>query len=194
VLERDTVDHTMLKAYGDLLATRPLKTELPKFMAECGTMQFSFLLDYGSFRDLQRQRSLVQRMPLLTDRRGFGEWYLEQLSDGLRKEAIVFLARYSNELEKLKLSPLLAQYYVPMGYKVACRVTGDLPAHAFVVELRSGTTVHPTLRTVAQNVGALILERLEGTGFKLHIDKSPDAFNIKRGTQDIIERVPTTAH
>ncbi|HVZ76218.1 MAG TPA: FAD-dependent thymidylate synthase [Candidatus Paceibacterota bacterium] len=190
-LDRSTIEPAMLKAYGDLLALRPFKTELPKFMAECGTMQFSFLLDYGSYRDLQRQRSIIQRMPLLTDKHGFEEWYLAQLPEGLRKEAVLFLARYSNGLGKLGLSPLLEQYYVPMGYRVTCRATGDLPALAFVVELRSGITVHPTLRVVAQDIGGLMLEQLEGTGFKLHLDTSPDAFNMKRGTQDIVEKAPS---
>jgi thymidylate synthase ThyX len=189
-LERDTIELDLLKPYGDLLFTRPFKTELPKFMAEAGTMQFSFLLDYGSFRDLQRHRSLIQRMPLLTDKRGFEEWYLDQMPESLKQEAVIFLARYSNGLGKLGLPPLLQQYYVPMGYRVANRITGDLPAHTFVVELRTGITVHPTLRMVEQNIGMLMLERLRDTGFKLHIDASPDAFNIKRGTQDIIERNP----
>lgn len=192
-LERDTIDRLLLKEYRAVLEKRPIKTEPPKFLAECGTMQFSFLLDYGSFRDLQRHRSLIQRMPLLTDKRGFGAWYLDQMPEQLRKDAILFLARYSNEIEKLGLSPELTQYYIPMGYQVPCRITGDLPAHIWLVELRSGINVHATLRTVSQNIGTLMLEQLGEHGLKLYIDTSKDRFNYKRGTQDIVEKVPTAS-
>ncbi len=191
ILERNTIEPTLLRKYQEILSTRPIKAELPKFLAECGTMQFSFLLDFGSFRDLQRHRSLVQRMPLLTDKRGFGEWYLNQMPEQLRKEAVLFLARYSNEVAKLGLSPELTQYYIPMGYNVTCRITGDLPAHVWLVELRSGISVHPTLRIVAQNQGKIMLQQLEGVGMKLYIDESEDRFNYKRGTQDIVEKVPS---
>jgi hypothetical protein len=127
-------------------------------------------------------------MPLLTDRRGFGEWYFEQMPEALALRASAFLANYSNAMAKLGLSPTLAQYYIPMGYDVACRITGDLPALAFVVELRSGGTVHPTLRTIAQDMGSLMLDELASEGLTLHIDESPDRFSYKRGTQDIVEK------
>ncbi|MGH7249841.1 MAG: FAD-dependent thymidylate synthase, partial [Minisyncoccia bacterium] len=42
----------------EILEKRPPKTELPKHLAEAGTVQFEFLLDFGSFRDLQRHRSV----------------------------------------------------------------------------------------------------------------------------------------
>lgn len=192
VLERNSIDHNLLRSYKNILQNRPIKTEPPKFLAEAGTMQFSFLLDFGSFRDLQRHRSLIQRMPLLTDKRGFHTWYLEQMPESLKQEAIGFLARYSNGLDVLHLSSELVQYYIPMGYRVSLRLTGDLPALIWVVELRSGISVHPTLRIVAQHMGQLMLEQLGGMGLKLYIDESEDRFNYKRGTQDIVEKIPAT--
>lgn len=188
-LDRDTMSHELLKDYRDILETRPVKAELPKFLAECGTMQFSFLLDFGSFRDLQRHRSLIQRMPLLTTRFCFGHWYMNQMPDKLRGKSLDFLDKYENFLKKLDLSPACLQYYIPMGYQVPCRVTGDLPALVWVVELRSGISVHPTLRKVAQQMGKVLLERLGNKGLKLYIDESLDRFNIKRGHQDIVEKV-----
>ncbi len=187
-LERNAIDYNLLRSYKTILETRPVKTEPPKFLAEAGTMRFSFLLDFGSFRDLQRHRSLVQRMPLLTDKRGFHLWYLEQMPETLKQEAIGFLARYSNAVDALKLSSVLTQYYIPMGYQVSLRMTGDLPALMWVVELRSGISVHPTLRIAAQHIGQLMLEQLGGAGLKLYIDESEDRFNYKRGTQDIVEK------
>jgi len=44
---------------------RPPKLNCRKYVAEAGELQFEFLLDFGSFRDLQRHRAVVQRMPFL---------------------------------------------------------------------------------------------------------------------------------
>ncbi|MES2006798.1 MAG: FAD-dependent thymidylate synthase [Patescibacteria group bacterium] len=187
-LEWDGTDKELLKSYVTLLPGRGIKTEPPKYLGECGTLRFSFLLDFGSFRDLQRHRSLIQRMPLLTDAHGFNEWYLEQMPHDLALEAAAFLGAYENGIAKLSLSPALKQYMIPMGYKVACRITGDIPALIWLVELRSKLDVHPTLRIVAQKIGVELVENFGMYGLTLHIDKSSDRFNYKRGTQDIVEK------
>ena len=82
----DNVDRSMLASYGEILRTRPMKTELPTAIGECGVVAYEFLLDFGSFRDLQRHRAIVQRMPLLTRIHGFNQWYLEALPEDLRKK------------------------------------------------------------------------------------------------------------
>ncbi|HEV8677506.1 MAG TPA: hypothetical protein VN701_01605, partial [Candidatus Paceibacterota bacterium] len=192
-LEWDGIDRTLLSEYGylDILSGRGIKTEPPKYLAECGTMRFSYLLDFGSFRDQQRHRALIQRMPLLTDRHGFEEWYLEQMPEDLKLEAAAFLGSYENAIAKLGLSPLMKQYLIPMGYKVACRNSGDIPAYMWFVELRSKIDVHPTLRAKAQKVGNKIVDEFGSYGLTIHIDESPDRFNYKRGHQDIVEKQPT---
>ncbi|MEQ1561744.1 MAG: FAD-dependent thymidylate synthase, partial [Nitrospira sp.] len=55
-----------INKYKDLLNSRPAKTELPFFLKRYGTFTFQFLLDFGSFRDLQRHRSGNILMPPLT--------------------------------------------------------------------------------------------------------------------------------
>ncbi len=187
-LERDSVDRALLRDYTEVLKNRPVKTEPPKFLAECGQMQFTFLLDFGSYRDLQRHRALVQRMPLLTDSWGFEPWYFEQMPAPLRDKAMNFLAQYEKKVRELRLNAVEAQYYLPMGYRVACRITGDLPALIWMVELRSGISVHPTLRTIAQDIGRQMLTKLGEYGLVLYIDNSEDRFNYKRGAQDIVEK------
>ncbi len=193
-LDRDALDYKLLDSlqHFAVLSHRPLKTELPKYFAECGTMRFTFLLDFGSFRDIQRHRAVMQRMPLLTDRRYFGSWYLKQMPEDLRAEANALLFKWfekDGKIESFRLSKELKQYYIPMGYQVACRLTGDLPALVWLVELRSGIAVHPTLRVVAQNIAAIMREKV-GPRLELYIDKSPDRFNVKRGLHDIVEKVP----
>lgn len=199
VLERDGIDHTLLRTYRRMLETRPFKAEPPKYLAECGTAQFRFGLDFGSFRDVQRQRAVIQRMPLLTDRLGFEPWYFEQMPPEFKTRAVEFLKWYAEELELTgllrgrwnhKLSGCTdGQYYIPMGYQVTNRITGDLPALIWLVELRSGISVHPTLRIRAHEMSSILLERYGPDGLVLHIDDTPDRFNYGRGKHDIVEKV-----
>ena len=189
MLEQDSIDYRLLSGYSDILSNRPrIKAEPPKFLAECGTMRFSFLLDFGSFRDIQRHRAIVQRMPLLTDTWGFHDWYLDQMPLSLASKARSFLKDYKYQLESLNADAFTKQYYLPMGYRVACRITGDIPALIWLAELRSGLSVHPTLRKIAHDIVKMMEERLGPYGLKLYVDNQPDRFNIKRGTHDIVEK------
>jgi hypothetical protein len=93
------------------------------------------------------------------------DWYLQQLA---------------NDVDKYSL-----QYYLPMGYRVPCRITGDLPANVYLAELRAGSTVHATLREVAQEMGGIIRK----LGIPVYTDESDmGRFDVKRGTQDIVAR------
>ncbi len=180
------VDKKLLKQHKAILKQRPEKTELPNTISECGVVGYEFLLDFGSFRDLQRHRAIAQRMPLLTTRHGFNNWYLESLPEKLRKEAKQFLKQQVKLIKELKIDKFEQQYYIPMGYQVPCRVVGDLKALTYLVELRSTRFVHPTL--VAQMLKMVkSLERLFAKdGLVLHIDDEPNRFDIRRGKQDIV--------
>jgi thymidylate synthase ThyX len=183
---RDTFDRAYLKRCHNALATRPAKTELPKFLDDAGEMQFEYLLDFGSFRDIQRHRAVIQRMPLLTLAHGFERWYLDEMPESLRVESVAEIARQTEAIKALGASPEVQQYYIAMGFRTANRITGTLPALTYLVELRSGSTVHPTLRILAQRMGSAIELALKETGFKLHLDMSENRFDVKRGTHDIV--------
>ena len=172
----------------DLLEKRPMKTELPRYLAEAGDIQFEFLLDFGSFRDLQRHRSITQRMPLLTTELGFENWYLDELPEEIKTKAEKFLKDQEEKINKLKISKEEKQYYIPMGYKISNRLTGGLPALVYIIELRATRFVHPTLRKRAGQMGNKLLEIFGKNGLILHLDKEPDRFDIKRGEHDITLR------
>ena len=125
-------------------------------------------------------------MPLLTTNHGFFPWYLEQLPDNLRTQVENVITAQIARIAALDCSREVRQYYIAMGFTVACDETLSLPAAIYVAELRSGQTVHPTLRVVAQKMGQAIAEAVPGIA--LHCDNSPDAWNIKRGTQDIVKK------
>jgi len=175
-----------LKKHQKILAERPPKTELHQRLREYGNIIFSFPLDFGSYRDLQRHRSAVQEMPLLSTSHGFYPWYLEQLTPELKKEALELLALQEKRIAKLKTSKEIKQYYVAMGYTVTVKITCPLPSAVYIAELRSGDAVHPTLRREAQRMGDAIKECVPNIA--MHHDTSPGIWNIKRGLHDIVKK------
>ncbi|MEI6191308.1 MAG: FAD-dependent thymidylate synthase [bacterium] len=172
--------------YRDLFEKRAIRANLPNFLAELGNVTFEFLLDFGSFRDIQRHRNGVCRMPLLTTKFGFNEWYLNELPENVRKVAGKLIKEQAKSISKLKASPEDKQYYCAMGFNVTCKVAYGLPAATYVAELRSGRLVHPTLRKVAHQMSKSLIKLFPF--IKLQSDFSLDDWNIRRGAQDIKEK------
>ena len=187
-LSKNLVDKKALSKYKLTLKTRPSKTELPKEFSEYGTLQFKFLLDFGSFRDIQRHRAVTQRMPLVVMSHGFDKWYLKELPIMLRKEAEKFLTKQESLINKLKCSPQEKQYYIAMGYRLPNRLTGALSPLLYLAELRATRFVHPTLRKRAIQIAQTLLEEFGSSGLTLHLDDDPDRFDIKRGSHDIVKK------
>jgi len=185
-ITRNTFDIKFLTEHAELLKNRPEKTELPKAFDEAGELQFTYLLDFGSFRDIQRHRAVVQRMPLLTTRFGFESWYLSEMPDSLRIDAEKFISKHAEAVAALDAPDEIKQYYTAMGFFTANRLTGTLPGLTYLVELRSGSTVHPTLRLLAQRMGEKMKEALHDTLCALHVDMNEARFDTKRGAHDIL--------
>lgn len=180
-----TIDTEMLARHKAILQNRPQKTDLPKFLSECGTVQFSFLLDFGSFRDVQRHRAVTQRMPLLSTMFGFEAWYLHELPAALAEKAKALITLQEKRITESGTSKEVAQYYIAMGYRTPNRITGGLPALVYLVELRSTRFVHPTLSRRAQEMAKILLDLYASSGLVLHLDPEPGRFDIGRGAQDI---------
>jgi thymidylate synthase ThyX len=170
----------------DVLENRPPKTELPKHLAEAGNLQLEFLLDFGSFRDIQRHRAVIQRMPLLTTEIGFEKWYINELPEELKTKAKNFLEIQKQKIEKLKISKEYMQYYIAMGYNISNRLTGNIPALVYLSELRATRFVHPTLRKKAKMIADTLSQLFGKFGLTMHLDKEIDRFDIKRGEHDIV--------
>jgi thymidylate synthase ThyX len=180
---RTNVSESELNNYKDILKSRPEKTGLPHFLSELGSITFDFWLDYGSFRDIQRHRNGVCRMPLLNTQLGFNEWYLEQLPEELRINAQELILEQNKAIESLETTPEIKQYYTALGFNVPCRVTYGLPATVYVVELRSSRYVHPTLRKIAFQMRESLINKFPD--LKLNCDLEPDDWDARRGLQDI---------
>jgi len=185
----DNFNYSRLGQYLEILSKRPRKTEVPQELGNLGQIYFEFFLDFASFRDIQRHRAAYQRMPLLTLLHGFESWYLDELPEGVRAEATELIARQTSEIKNLGTAVSTDahkdQYYVPMGSRVHCTVSGDLPAIVWLIELRATHFVHPTLRMRALQM-AKFLKRELCHKFTIHLDPDPDRFDVKRGTHDIV--------
>ena len=188
-VQKDSVDRELLgNEYGQFLRERPRMTELPKQIAEAGTIRYQFLLDFGSFRDAQRQRSVIQRMPLVTAKFGMHPWYFDSLPERERNIARHLIQKQIKAIADFDTPEEVRQYYYPMGMCVPCRLTGDLAALVYIAELRAQATVHPTLHEVALAMADDLLERFGQLGLKLYVDREKGRFDIKRGLQDIVRK------
>lgn len=170
----------------ELLRKRPRGAPVPRRFSAYGGLESKFKLDFGSYRDLQRHRNGIIRMPLLTTKLGFNDWYLDELPEDLRARAHDLIGEQAQAIDALDCDDFTKQSYVAMGFQVPCHVVQNLPGFIYRVELRSGKTVHPSLRRV-------VLDEIREFKAKfpdvaLHADTSPDSWTVRRGKQTIIER------
>jgi thymidylate synthase ThyX len=180
--EDDLDDPALLR----LLNERPRGVELPRFLAELGNIRSMFLLDFGSYRDVQRHRNGTIRMPLLTTKYGFHPWYLDQLPPDLRETAEEFIETQKSRIDALDYDPVVVQNYIAMGFQVPCQVTQSLPAFVYRLELRSSKHVHPTLRSVVHKEIKDFRDYFPT--LTLHVDLEEDKWSIRRGQQTIEEK------
>lgn len=180
------IDPEELKEYMDVIEKRPPKTNLPHFLSDLGHMRFRFLMDFGSFRDIQRHRNGVCRMPLLSTKHGFHQWYINQLPADMATEARALIASQEQAINQLDTNDISKQYYVAMGYNVPTQIMYALPPTVYVTELRSGKMVHPTLREVAFKMHDAIMESFPF--MTMYSDLDPDDWDVRRGSQDITNK------
>lgn len=184
-IEFDGIDYSNLSKHTYALSKRPNRyTTLPYRVRELGVMRLVFQLDFGSYRDLQRHRALEQCMPLLTADFGLEPWYLDQFPNEQHEHVLKFIDQQVELIRELAVSPEQAQYFLPMGFRCAQRITGDLRGLVYMAELRSQPDVHPTLRVRAKEVASILEASIPE--LKLHHDRSDIDFDVVRGTQDIV--------
>lgn len=181
-----TIEDEGIESRRAIVATRPKGCVLPHSFGSTGQIRFQSLLDFGSFRDIQRHRNGVCKMPLLTTKFGFEPWYLDQLDQATKDEARKLIREQTKAIDALELSPEIAQYYTALGFRVQVDLTYTLPAFVYVVELRSGKTVHPTLRAMVHDMIGKF--RNVHPSVALHVDMDPDGWTVRRGQQTILEK------
>ena len=195
VIRKHLVDVATLNTLEkDALSTRPRGGVLPKHLAAYGNYNLACAIDFGSYRDIQRHRNGVAPLPLIEPTFGMFYWYTNELSSLLGadytelEEATKLQFNKIQNLEAAGIAPdpLLTQYLLPMGTTVICSLSYSVPQMVYVGELRSGKTVHPSLRPIAQKMLKVLQQDLPEIA--LYGDMDADSWTEKRGTQTITEK------
>lgn len=179
----------------EVISSRPKGALLPRRLGEYGAYKFTFLLDFGSYRDIQRHRNSHGRIPMITDRFGFGRWYKSEMEKLLSEEDFnqlwsdveAQLEAIANIGEHIADNDLVrTQYIYPMGMECLVQLTYTLPQTTYVVDLRTSKHVHQSLREVIQDMGKKVQELQPE--LKLYADYEEDSWTAKRGEQDIVNK------
>ncbi len=185
----EQLNHSQVYTWINEIMTRPQGQELPYQIGECGTVRYDANLDFASFRDQQRHRAVVQRQGLLTSVIGFHEWYLDNLPNSIKQEAIGLLTDTVHHIDRADITPFERQYLLPMGMKIPTRIVGHLGKVVYMVELRAQTSVHPTYHAnayyFAKKLGSCLAQILGVESVPLYINPNVGEFSWKRGTQTI---------
>lgn len=173
-----------------ILDRRPRHCPIPHDWNSVLAIHMWGLIDYGTWRDLQRHRRNVGAAPELTPMFGFHPWYMEQLSrytgsqfvekvDVQTRELFAYLKTAWRKPHSTELA-----YHIPLGAQVEYDYTMGLSQSVYFAELRSGQTVHAILRPIAQEVGRVLTH----FGVRVDCDIEDARFDVRRGQQTISER------
>ncbi|MBI1363143.1 MAG: hypothetical protein GC134_04085 [Proteobacteria bacterium] len=177
------------------MAARPRGGVLSRRFAAYGNYNMAFMMDFGSYRDLQRHRNGICPLPLIDGQLGMYSWYMDELKRILTPADFTALFKQTQEqfekirhLEQsgLKADRLKTQYLFPMGVAVPVSLSYSLPQLVYVGELRSGKTVHPSLRPLAQEMLNVVAHF--HPSLKLYGDMDADSWSEKRADQTITEK------
>lgn len=122
--------------------------------------RFDVLTDYGAFRDLQRHRMCTIEWQALSVAHGFTqpEAIVEAGGDAEWRAVMTRCAGVAEALVEAGL-PQVAQYAVPMAYRVRFIMDMNAREAMHVIELRTSPQGHPAYRRVCQQMHTLIGER-----------------------------------
>jgi len=146
------------------------------------------LIDFGAFRDLHRHRNGVCLMPTLTAEHGMHPWYTKELPESINER----VAKAIRSIEQTNsdycsgtnyTTRVNLQYAIPMGCRVPVEYECDFGQLAYLIELRTGKTVHQTLRHYMHDVYKRLQEIKPRFGEAVYPDLDEDNFTLKRGTQ-----------
>lgn len=119
---------------------------------------FDVIVDFGTYRDLQRHRMMTQHRQLFTCDLGYhipsellgGEE--EVLYRGAMERAKQVYQKIANDF------PEEAQYIVPMAYNIRWSIRINLRALQWLTEIRSTPQGHPQYRKVAQMMAKEVIK------------------------------------
>ena len=156
--------------------------------------KFEIVANFGAYRDLHRHRMLTQERQLLGTSLGYDvpPDLVDLGMDGAFKKAIEDAAEAHAAMRR-DLGPELAQYIVPLAFRLRWYVRINLREIYHLCELRTTPQGHPDYRKVAQEMFRLVSEvhpRL--TRHAAFVDMGPgDELERRKSERRIDEKLKT---
>lgn len=148
-----------------------------RHLPSLGSSSFYGKIDFGSYRDLQRHRSMYIKSNIPDMHLGPHPWYMSMLP------APIF-DKVTDLWDESNHNPMS----VPMMAQVCTLVVTNLPAIRYVTDLRTTTTVHHTMRKFAHDMARSTVEAFPNLQTYLHAAEANMAQPVsydRRATQDI---------
>ncbi len=136
-----------------LLGGRRSRRDRAPRALEQAVYTFEVVANFGAFRDLQRHRMLTQDRQVLGTALGYDlPADLERYGADDRVERALQAAAAAHAEIAAALGPELAQYAVPLGFRLRWYVRANLREVYHLCELRTTPQGHPDYRWVAQQM------------------------------------------
>ncbi len=136
-----------------LLADRSNRRQRPARALEHAQYAFEIVANFAAYRDLHRHRMLTQDRQLLGTSLGFDmPPGLRELGIEERFTAAIEAAATAHGRVQRDLGPALAQYVVPLAFRVRWYFRANLREIYHLCELRTTPQGHPDYRWVAQEM------------------------------------------
>jgi len=146
--EREVDVDAVLRALTEDRANR--RHRLPRAL-EHASYTFEIMANFGAYRDLQRHRMLTQERQALTTALGYDEpadLARYGMAEAFRQAVEAAAAAHGRMAADL--GPELAQYAVPLAFRLRWYFRLNLREVCHLCELRTGPEGHPDYRLVAQ--------------------------------------------
>jgi thymidylate synthase ThyX len=179
------------EGFEELAANRKKGQKFDRVTSSRFNLIFKGHLDFRSYRDLHRHRNGVIDMWWLAPyKENIHSFYRDNIPQSLLPELEALEKEFSDFFDGFIGSDVTTiselQYAVPMGYEIPVTYKCDLNQAMYILELRSGKTVHNTLRHLIQYWAEIFNKTFSNT-FKIHVDFDKDNFTLRRGTQTFSE-------
>ena len=140
-----------------LAGTRENRRHRPGRGFENTSYVFEVRSDYGAFRDLQRHRMLTIDWERLGTRRGCARPpAIEEMGARAAWDEAMNEAEAAHEMLHVKVGPAVAQYAVPMAFRIAFTMRLNAREAMHMLELRTQPAGHATYRRICQEMHRLI--------------------------------------
>ena len=142
-------------------------------------------MDIGAYRDLHRHRMLTQDRQTFSIHHGYGipPEIAEAGISVTYKKALDSVVPLFKKLERE--SPLLAQYVVPLAYRIQFYQWQNVASLFWEAELRTGPQGHPDYRHIEQEKYRLFTKKFPRIAKYMKIDMNQYSF-ARRGEADKI--------